>query len=70
VDCCYRIKQTGLSVVCDGHTDLLHVGHKTTGSVVPSAHDVLFEKAILLRWRWSRVFREEQDLHEKLTGLV
>jgi len=68
IDCCYRIKRSGLRVVCDGGTDLVHVGHVTTGRFERQGRDVLFEKSLLLRKRWRHVFAREAELFKRLTA--
>lgn len=69
VDVCYRCKAIGLRILCDGRTDLTHVGHVTTGRFADRGRRILFEKSLLLRKRWSDVFRQEQPFYEELAAL-
>ena len=68
IDCCYRIKAEGTRIVCDGGTDLVHVGHVTTGRFEHEGRRILFEKSLLLRRRWRHVFVQEADEFARLTG--
>lgn len=70
IDCCYRVKQLGLKVACDGTADLHHTGHATTGGFSNKGRDILFEKSLLLRRRWVKYFQQEQALFEDLIGIV
>ena len=66
IDCCYRIKAAGYDVVCDGRSDLVHVGHVTTSGFEQEGRRVLFGKSLLLRRRWRAVFQREGPLFESL----
>jgi O-antigen biosynthesis protein len=68
IDCCYRIKRHGKRIVCDGSTDLVHVGHVTTGRFEQEGRRILFEKSLLLRRRWRHVFAQEAEEFARLTG--
>lgn len=69
IDCCYRIKAAGWSVVCDGESDLYHSGHVTTGSFDAGGQRVLFAKSLLLRKRWRDVIERERPLYEALMSI-
>ena len=69
IDCCYRVKQLGLDVVCDGQADLHHCGHMTTGRFENGGKTMLLEKSLLLRRRWSSTFAREERLYEQLTHI-
>jgi GT2 family glycosyltransferase len=66
IDCCYRIKAAGYDVVCDGRSDLYHLGHVTTGGFEQQGQRMLFDKSLLLRRRWRTVFQREGSLFESL----
>lgn len=66
IDCCYRIKRHRKRIVCDGGTDLLHVGHVTTGRFEERGRRILFEKSLLLRKRWRHVFAQEAEAFARL----
>jgi len=69
IDCCYRVKQLGLGVVCDGQADLHHCGHMTTSGFENGGKTVLLEKSLLLRRRWSSAFAQEERLYGQLTHI-
>jgi len=68
IDCCYRIKAVGYDVVCDGRSDLYHLGHVTTSGFEQQGQRMLFGKSLLLRRRWRTVFQREKPLFETLTA--
>lgn len=68
IDCCYRVKQLNKSIVCDGRTDLYHIGHVTTGRFEHRGRKMLFEKSLLLRKKWHAIFVQEAEFCARLTA--
>jgi len=66
VECGCRFRAAGYSVICDGQSDLLHVGHVTTGSFGEKHRSILFSKSLLLRKRWGLLFSSDREFFARL----
>ncbi len=66
VECGCRMRAAGYTVVCDGQSDLHHLGHVTTGSFGEEYRSILFSKSLLLRKRWGLLFSADGEFFARL----